>query len=222
MPQLTTDQPPPAVGLAAALRDRTAQLHAEAERSGIIASILTGTVTPLAYGLYLRNLLPAYREMEQSLQRHRSLPGLGYMAQSSLHRAARIEVDLDRLAGPRWPSELPLLSSGQRYGERVRWVGAEDPELLYAHAYTRYLGDLYGGQTLRRRLIRRFGSHFRATAFTEFPAIEEIRDFAVGFGAALDEAGRHIADSDHVIDEAAVAFRLNIALSEEIAALQLT
>ena len=218
MPRLTVDPPPPAVGLAAALRERTAQLHAKAERSGIIASILAGVVTPLGYGLYLRNLLPAYREMEQALQRHRSLPGLGYMAQSPLHRVARIEADLDRLAGRSWPSALPLLSAGQCYAERIRWVGAEDAELLYAHAYTRYLGDLYGGQTLRRHLIRRFGSHFLATAFTEFPAIEEIRGFAAGFGAALDEAGRHIADSSRVIEEAAVAFRLNIALSEEIAA----
>jgi heme oxygenase len=215
MSPLTTDPPPPAVGLAAALRERTAQLHATAERSGIIASILAGVITPLGYGLYLRNLLPAYREMEQALQRHRSLPGMGIMAQSPLHRVARIEADLDRLAGRSWPSALPLLAAGQRYAERIRWVGAEDAGLLYAHAYTRYLGDLYGGQTLRRHLIRCFGSHFLATAFTEFPAIEEIGSFAARFGAALDEAGRHIADPSRVIEEAAVAFQMNIALSEE-------
>ncbi len=125
------------------------------------------------------------------------------------------------MAGRGWPSALPLLAAGWNYAERVRWVGAEDSELLCAHAYTRYLGDLYGGQTLRQHLIRRFGSQFRATAFTEFPAIEEIRSFAAGFGAALDEAGRHVADSRPVIEEAAVAFQLNIALSEEIAALRL-
>jgi heme oxygenase len=176
----------------------------------------------MGYGLYLRNLLPAYREMEQALQRHRTLPGLGYMAQASLHRAGRIETDLGILAGRGWPSALPLLSAGRNYAERVRWVGAEEAELLYAHAYTRYLGDLYGGQTLRRHLMRRFGSQFRATAFTEFPAIAGIRGFAAGFSAALDEGGRNVADSGSVVEEAAVAFQLNIALSEETAALQRT
>src|SRR5271165_6727337 len=131
MPRLTIDEPSPTVGLATALRQRTAQLHAQAERSGIIASILTGTVTPLGYALYLRNLLPAYRELERALQRHRTLPGLGYMAQSALHRGGRIEADLDILAGRSWPSALPLLSAGRCYAERVRWVGTEDAELLY-------------------------------------------------------------------------------------------
>ncbi len=124
------------------------------------------------------------------------------------------------LAGPSWPSTLPLLSTGRCYAERVRWAGVGDAQLLYAHAYTRYLGDLYGGQTLRRHLIRRFGPHFRATAFTEFPEIQELREFAAGFGVALDEAGREIACLGHVIEEAAVAFQMNIALSEEVAALQ--
>ena len=222
MSHLTIDEPLPSVGLATALRERTARLHARAERSGVIALILAGIATPLSYGLYLRNLLPAYREMEQALLRHRSVPGLGYMAQSSLHRAGRIEADLEILAGRGWPSALPLLSAGRCYAERIRWVGAKDADLLCAHAYTRYLGDLYGGQTLRRHLIRQFGSHFRATAFTEFPAIEEIRGFAAGFRAALDEAGGHVANSGQVIEEAVDAFELNIALSEEIAAFQAT
>src|SRR3954470_19144173 len=104
MPPLTTDESSPAAGLARALRERTTQLHPRAEQSGIVASILTERVTPRGYALYLRNLLSAYREMEQALRRHRALPGLGYMAQPSLHRAGRIEADLDLLAGRTWPS----------------------------------------------------------------------------------------------------------------------
>ena len=212
--------PPPAPGLAAALRERTAASHARAERGGLVAAILSGTVTPLGYALYLRNLLPAYRAMEDALWCHRALPGMRYMSQTSLRRAARMEADLGLLRGPNWPLALPLLSTGRRYAECVRRAGDARPELLYAHAYTRYLGDLYGGQILRRHLVRRFGADFRATAFTEFPEIEDIRRFAAGFRAALDEAGRHLADSGPVLEEAAAAFELNIVLSEETAALQ--
>jgi heme oxygenase len=114
-------------------------LHSHAERIGIVAAILTGTVTQSGYATCLRNLLPAYREMEQALPGPGAVPGLGYLNWSSLHRAGRIEMDLGILAGPGWPVTLPLLSAGQRYADRVRQVAADNVELLLAHACTRYL-----------------------------------------------------------------------------------
>jgi heme oxygenase len=203
-----------------AMRERTARLHAQAERTGIVAAIQTGRVTRAGYAAYLRNLLPVYRALEQGLPRHRASPGIAYLAQASLCRAARIEADLDGLAGTGWAASVPLLAAGRRYADHVGRVAAENVELLYAHAYTRYLGDLYGGQILRRRLIGRFGLSFGALAFTEFPAIPAIPAFAAGFRAALDEAGRQMADAEPAIEEAAVAFRMNIALSEAVAALE--
>jgi heme oxygenase len=208
--------------LAGALRSRTAQLHIVAEQSGIVAQILTGAVKSSSYALYLRNLLPAYFEMEQALRSGLTSPNFGFLAQSALTRADRIEMDLVLLAGPSWRDDLPLLPSASRYRDRIKWVGAAEPDLLLAHAYTRYLGDLNGGQTLRRHLVRLFGAEFRATALTEFPAIKDIGRFAAAFRNFLDEAGNRIADWNRVLDEAALAFEMNIELSMETAALQFT
>jgi len=54
-----------------ALYLRTKALHVEAERTGIIRDLLRGEATREGYVLLLRNLLPAYRAMEQGLVRHR-------------------------------------------------------------------------------------------------------------------------------------------------------
>jgi heme oxygenase len=199
------------------MRDRTADLHREAERSGVLASILAGNATKPCYALYLRNLLPAYQQMESALQRHRDRPGFDYLAQPSLHRVGAILYDLDRLTGPDWPADLALLPAGNRYAARVAWAG-DGGELLIAHAYVRYLGDLSGGQILRKCLFRLFGSDFEAAAFTEFRAIDGIGGFVAGFRTAVNEACDAFADLDRIVEEAAVAFQMNISISEEVAA----
>lgn len=34
----------------------------------------------------------------------------------------------------------------QKYVERIHYIGQNEPELLVAHAYTRYMGDLSGAR----------------------------------------------------------------------------
>jgi heme oxygenase len=115
-------------------------------------------------------------------------------------------------------SALTLLPEGEHYARRVACAG---DERLIAHAYTRYLGDLNGGRALRRRLLSLFGSEF-PVSFSAFPAIADIGGFVAGIRAALDEAGRQAVDPDGVVEEAAVAFAMNIRLSEAILASRLT
>jgi heme oxygenase len=206
-----------APGLAQRMRERTASLHRQAERSGIVCALLSGNATVAEYALYLRNLVPAYQAMELALRRHRARTGFAYLAQRSLHRAELIVTDLDDLAGSCWGAALPLLPAGERYAAALTQAGGGSGELLIAHAYTRYLGDLSGGQILRGRLLRHFGPDFRATAFTEFPAITAIGDFVAGFRSALNEAGEAVTDPDLIVEEAAVAFQMNIRLSEDVA-----
>ena len=55
--------------LANTLRERTQALHTRAERSGIINDVLRGKASRYGYALFLRNLLPAYRQMEAGLER---------------------------------------------------------------------------------------------------------------------------------------------------------
>ena len=48
----------------------------------------------------------------------------------------------------------PLTQAAQAYVQRLQALGREQPLLLAAHAYVRYLGDLNGGQMLSARVAR--------------------------------------------------------------------
>ncbi len=198
------------------MRQRTSQLHRLAERSGAVAALLRGQITQAAYALLLRNLLPAYQTMERALSQniHPSVRGIGH---DPLCRTGAIQADLTRLAGPDWAAALPLLPSGHRYADRIAWAARNDAALLIAHCYTRYLGDLSGGQIIGRRLADLFPAIGPALQFTRFDGIPDLRRFADDFRLALDRAGESLSDSDRVVEEAAIAFQLNIDVSNDVA-----
>jgi heme oxygenase len=205
--------PPVGPGLADLLRRRTRSLHVEAERSGVIADLLGGRIDRTVYAVFLRNLLPAYRQMEAGLERCRALPGIGALALPAVYRAAAIEADLAVLGGPDWQNDLPLLPEGEHYAARVAAAAEGDGTGLIGHAYVRYLGDLSGGQVLRRRLADQPGLPPDALTFYQFQAPAALE---AAFREALAQAGRALADPEPVVAAAVEAFRLNIALSEAV------
>jgi heme oxygenase (biliverdin-producing, ferredoxin) len=196
-----------------ALRERTRALHVEAERSGVIHELLQGRADRHAYAVLLRNLLPVYREMELGLERHRDSPGLGEIAQPAVYRSAALESDLDALCGPTWQRMLPQLPAAGRYASLVAAAARGDGTRLIGHAYVRYLGDLSGGQILRRLLARSLSLQPQQLTFYEFADIAKLDEFKAGYRAALDRAALAVRDGESIIAEAEAAFRLNIEIS---------
>jgi heme oxygenase (biliverdin-producing, ferredoxin) len=199
------------------LRDATRDLHVEAERSGVIGQLLRGGGTREAYALLLRNLSPAYRAMEDGLVRHASSPALRAMVRRELFRTAAIESDVEQLAGASWRESLPLLPAGERYAERVSTAAAGESGRLIAHAYLRYLGDLSGGQIMKRLLAKTLGLGADALAFYDFPAIADLSAFKSEYRKAIDGSVVEGANPVDIVDEAIVGFNLAIELSESVA-----
>ena len=204
---------PAPTGIVTALYLRTKSLHLEAERSGIIRHLLRGEASREGYVLFLRNLLPAYRAMELGLERHRRSPALGALADYRLDRASALESDLVELYGQRWKQDLPLLVAGKAYAGRVAEAADGDGTRLIAHAYTRYLGDLSGGQILRRLLTQSLALRSAQLSFYDFPNCPDLDALKATYRNALNSAGAHAADAEAIVEEGAFAFSLNIALS---------
>jgi heme oxygenase (biliverdin-producing, ferredoxin) len=196
-----------------ALYLRTRTLHVEAERSGIIRDLLRGEATREGYLLLLRNLLPAYQAMEQGLARHRGSPALGRLADYRLDRAPALEADLVALCGAHWSQGIPLLAAGDCYARRIAKAAEGDGTRLIAHAYTRYLGDLSGGQILQRLLARSLDLQPAELSFYDFSGFSDLDALKADYRQALDDAGAFAADRQTVIEEGAIAFSLNIDLS---------
>jgi heme oxygenase (biliverdin-producing, ferredoxin) len=201
------------VSVVTALYLRTKTLHIEAERTGIIRDLLRGEASREGYILLLRNLLPAYQEMERGLERHRSSRILATLADYKLDRASAIEADLLALCGKNWEGGIPLLDAGKIYARRIAKAMEGDGARLIAHAYTRYLGDLSGGQILQRLLERSLELRPSELSFYDFPRFADLAALKADYRKALDQAGAQASDPQAVVEEGAIAFSLNIDLS---------
>ncbi len=207
-----------AMRLADQLKDATGDVHRQAERGGAVALLLRGALTVQAYARFLANLRPAYQALEAGLLQWREHPALRAVVRPELFRAAVLQADLVALAGEDWADEVPLLPSGRAYQARIEAVRRDDPVLLLAHAYVRYLGDLNGGQVLARRLASSLGLGPAALGFYRFDAIGPMEAFRQEYRRGFDQAALTPAQIQAVLAEARRGFMLNLAISQAVVA----
>ena len=199
------------------LRAETKELHTAAERSGVMSRIARGQVSRREYVALLVNLAAIYRVLEDELRAHHGNPALSWLDLDALTRLGRIEQDIATLRGAVDDESGDVIQPAtQTYVERIRDAAATHPELLVAHAYVRYLGDLSGGQILAPIVARALGSDGpRAVEFYQFPLITDVADFKRRFREALDRSASG-ALCDRIVEEAKTAFVLHEALFKEI------
>jgi len=163
-------------------------------------------------GLYL-----IYSAMEEELERHRLHPLVRSVYFSELSRCSALEQDLDFLWGESWREHLGITPARQQYLDRIRWVGENDPGLLVAHSYTRYMGDLSGGQVVERvvrRSLKIQGEEgFR---FFHFEGIHDVKAFKNTYRRRLDGLPMSQAQAEKIIDESNRVFVLNREIFEEL------
>lgn len=202
-------------GLARRLRDGTRTLHVDAERSPFMSVLLRGRMERAAYAALLLNLHAIYDAMEPALTRHAAHPALAPLELVALARMPSLREDLARVADPS-DATSDLRPAALRYVARLHELDADRPELLLAHAYVRYLGDLSGGQMLRGIVARSPGlAPHAGTAFYEFGDAASASTLAAAFRASLDRAV--VDDLEAVVAEAQLAFRWHRELFDELA-----
>jgi len=207
----------PATDLALMLRSHTKTLHTAAERAGLMPDLLRGHIERSQYCRLLRNFHEIYSALESALARHASQPSLQALQISGLSRRNALAADLAVLHGEKWQAEIPLAHAGRDYAQRLRELEANQPQLLLAHSYVRYLGDLSGGQMLRQIVARALqldgGAGLAFYTFTDPDATE--------LAARYRRALQHLSIDSHtaakIVEEAQSAFQRHIALFEELA-----
>lgn len=211
-------EPRLSTSLAERLKSETRTLHTEAERSVFMGVLLRGQMERAAYCALLRNLHAIYAALEPALTRHAAHPSIAPIFAPSLARTRSIAADLDALHGADWSSALAVQPSGTHYVLRLRQIEADEPELLLAHAYVRYLGDLSGGQMLSRIVAQSLGLPAgKGTAFYDFGDASETTRQTRAFREGLQAVAVGELSVDAIVAEARSAFQRHQALFHELA-----
>ncbi|MGB3613671.1 MAG: heme oxygenase (biliverdin-producing), partial [Elainellaceae cyanobacterium] len=153
----------------------------------------------------------------EEMEKPRQHPILSKIYFPELHRKDSLEQDLQYYFGNDWREKISISPAAQAYVDRIHQIGAEQPELLVAHSYTRYLGDLSGGQILKKIAQRGMNlSEGQGTAFYEFEDIEDEKGFKATYRAAMDSLPVDDATAQQIVDEANAAFGMNMKLFNEL------
>lgn len=122
------------------LKELTWQNHQNAERQAFVKELMGG-ISDERYAIFLFNQHPQYNLLEQFAMLHDIL---------DVRRAPAIWDDYKELWGDRTDTP-PLLPVVNAYTEHLKTI-MNDPDKLMAHIYVRHLGDLSGGQMIKRKV----------------------------------------------------------------------
>ncbi len=203
--------------LATKLREGTKKSHTMAENTGFVACFLKGTVEKNSYRNLVSNLYFVYSAMEEEMERQREHPIVSKIYFPELNRKAALEKDLLYYYGPNWREQIAPSPAATEYVARIREVSNTAPELLVAHSYTRYLGDLSGGQILKKIAQTAMNlSDGEGTAFYEFKTISDEKAFKNIYRQAMNDLPIDEITADRIVDEANDAFGLNMKMFKEL------
>ncbi|WP_330330137.1 biliverdin-producing heme oxygenase [Streptomyces sp. NBC_00536] len=202
------------------IRVASHEQHTEAETSSFMSDLLGGRLGVDAYTRYTEQLWFVYRALEDAAESLKDDPVAGPFIQPELMRVAEIERDLAHLLGPGWRENVVALPATRAYADRVAACAAEWPGGYVAHHYTRYLGDLSGGQIIRDKAERTWGFERKGDGvrFYVFEAISNPAAFKRGYRELLDAIVADDLEKQRIIDECKRAFDFNGAVFRELGA----
>ena len=199
------------------LKTETKKSHTAAENTKFVGSFLRGVVSKESYKQLVANFYFIYRAMEEEVDKLKEDPIVSKIAYDELNRVNNLERDLRYFYGPNWRALITPSDACQQYVNRIREVADEDPELLVGHHYTRYLGDLSGGQILRGIAEKALNlSEGEGLYFYDFEKIEDKKEFKTKYRASLNELPISQSQANAIITEANYAFRLNMYMFDEL------
>ena len=117
------------------LREAVRDNHQAAEKTRWSQMMISGDMRIEQYAAILYNMQPIYTELERT----------GLITKPEVLRARLVQQDLDALGG----TQHGLTLSTVYY---TRYLETLDDRARWAHIYVHYLGNMYGGQMIGRRL----------------------------------------------------------------------
>ncbi|MET7615414.1 biliverdin-producing heme oxygenase [Streptomyces sp. NPDC005408] len=202
------------------IRIASHEQHTEAETSTFMSDLLGGRLGVAAYARYTEQLWFLYRALEDGAESLADDPVAGPFIRPELMRTTELERDLAHLRGADWRAGLAPLPATAAYAERVAYCARSWPAGYVAHHYTRYLGDLSGGQIIRDKAEKTWGFARKGDGvrFYVFEQIPNPAAFKRGYRELLDAVNADDLEKQRIVDECKRAFDYNGAVFRELGA----
>ncbi len=202
-----------------ALRERTWSSHGDSEGASFMKDLMSGEGTREDYIALVAQHYFIYEALEAAASTFASDPVASAFISPQLTRMPALEQDLAFLLGPDWRSKITALPTTVRYVERINEIAAEGwAGGFIAHHYTRYMGDLSGGQAIGRLMQRHFGFDTNGVGFYLFDQIASPKQFKDTYREQLDSVAWSDEERERVIDEVVAAYRFNTELFIDLSA----
>ena len=208
-----------AVALARQLREGTKKSHTMAENTGFISCFLKGVVDKSSYRNLLADLYFVYSAMEEEIEKlcENSHPIISPIGFKELFRKKKLEQDLSFYFGSNWSELVKPSKPAVEYEARIREIAKDNPELLIGHHYSRYIGDLSGGQllkTITKKAMNLPGDD--GLSFYIFEEISDEKEFKIKYRNTLDNLPIDQKIADSIIEEANRSFKYNMDIFNEL------
>jgi heme oxygenase len=159
-----------ATSLSTLLRTGSQSEHTAAEGSSFMSELLAGRINEAGYAHFLGLLRRVYAALETTATDLSGDPLASAVIDPAIERLAAIDADLDHWG--RVEVDSPATDAYvARIGDSASWGG-----LFVAHHYTRYLGDLSGGQAIGRILKPKLYKDAYRARLDALPLDEQERD----------------------------------------------
>lgn len=200
------------------IRTASHDRHHETNHSPFMSNLLGGRLGIDAFTRLTGQLWFVYQALEESSAQLGGDPVAGPFVLPELMRAAELERDLAFLSGPGWREGLEPLPATAEYADRIRRVAREWPAGYVAHHYTRYLGDLSGGQVIRSVAEKTWGIDRKGDGvrFYVFAAIDNPAAFKREYRGLLDALPVDEVEKQRLIEECRRAFTYNSDILTEL------
>lgn len=202
--------------LSVQMREGSQAEHTAAESSTFMSELLDLNINERGYAEYLARFVRVYEALETVGHKLADHPVVGQLIDPRLDRSAALAADLAHWA-PAGVGEIDSPAT-DAYVDQI-WACADDPLRFVAHHYTRYLGDLSGGQVIGKKLAREFDLVGTAGVdFYEFPEIAKPKPYKDAYRATLDSLEVSEVEKERIVEEVRRVFNLNGAVFEELTA----
>ncbi|CEO33078.1 biliverdin-producing heme oxygenase [Paraclostridium sordellii] len=197
------------------IQQSTKKLHDMAENTGFIKRLVDGNATVESYGEYIYNLYFVYKAIEENLEKHKNDIVLKEFITPEVFRAESLLKDSKFLLGYELDS-VEICDSTRVFVDRLEEISQINPKLLVAHAYTRYLADLFGGRTIFKIIKDNYDIHNDGLNYYMFDEIPDLKAFVMDYHKKLDLIDLNDDEKVKFLNEISLSYVFNISISNEL------